>query len=303
MKKRIPWIFVLLLVVLTGVVTFQITRNTMREKQSTKSDLSEDALFCDVLDKNVKDLLPDGVDEEKLKAGIASGYLEAAGDEYGRYYTKEELDARKADAEKAKAECYIVEERLEGEYGGKTAAVALGTADIENPTGIATWIAEAKEKGAGRLVIDLRGFSGGSQSSYVELCKSFFAADVRLAVAQATKDGAKTDIVSKEGTALPLPVSVLVDSETSGFGELLAAGLRENYGAEIFGVKTAGRAALQSLIMLPDGDAVGVTSVRYLSGEGKEICGVGIEPDTVVTSENEKDDLALKAAAGYVIVD
>ena len=97
--KIIMLIFVTALVtaLITSVVVYNyaINGNSMKiTSSSTATDLEKSiAKFKKIIDEYY---LGD-VDEEKLKEGALKGYIEAIGDEYTEYYTKEEMDSFEED--------------------------------------------------------------------------------------------------------------------------------------------------------------------------------------------------------------
>lgn len=97
--KIIMLIFVTALVtaLITSVVVYNyaINGNSMKiTSSSTATDLEKSiSKFKKIIDEYY---LGD-VDEEKLKEGALKGYIEAIGDEYTEYYTKEEMDSFEED--------------------------------------------------------------------------------------------------------------------------------------------------------------------------------------------------------------
>ena len=145
--------------------------------------------------------------------------------------------------------------------------------------------------GAVRYVIDLRGTARGDLDSGLEAAR-LFVKGATLAVrvsrdplARAdAKDKTKKDPITAQVTdgAVTAPVALLVDSGTSGAGELFAAALDENKRAELIGERTIGRAARQQLVKLPDGSGLLLTTVRYLSPASNAIHEKGLTPDVHV---------------------
>ena len=81
---------------------------------------------------------------------------------------------------------------------------------------------------------------------------------------------------------ITLPVTVLVDTGTSGPAEVFAAALAGNKRAELIGERTVGRTGVQELVKLPDGSALWITSTRYLTPAGAQVQAKGLEPNVVV---------------------
>jgi len=145
--------------------------------------------------------------------------------------------------------------------------------------------------GAVRYVIDLRGTARGDLDAGLDAAR-LFVRGATLAVrvsrdplARAdAKEKTKKDSITAQVTdgAVTAPVALLVDSGTSGAGELFAAALDENKRAELIGERTIGRAARQQLVKLPDGSGLLLTTVRYLSPASNAIHEKGLTPDVLV---------------------
>ena len=69
--------------------------------------------------------------------------------------------------------------------------------------------------------------------------------------------------------SMTLPAVVLIDTGTSGASELFASALAGNQRADLIGEHTIGRAASQKLVKLPDGTGLWLSTVRYLTPQGR----------------------------------
>ena len=78
------------------------------------------------------------------------------------------------------------------------------------------------------------------------------------------------------------PVVLLTDFGTAGAAELFAAALTEAGRAETVGVRTAGRAAEQTLVRLPDGGGLLLSSTRYLTASGEPIHRQGVPAEVPI---------------------
>jgi carboxyl-terminal processing protease len=84
------------------------------------------------------------------------------------------------------------------------------------------------------------------------------------------------------------PLAVLIDTGTSGSGEILAAALLDSERAKLVGLHTFGRAAVQKTIPLERG-ALMLTVKQYLRLNGKPIHGEGLEPSVPVASRPREE--------------
>ena len=98
-----------------------------------------------------------------------------------------------------------------------------------------------------------------------------------------SRAGGQVKIAAEKGDGtVALPVTLLVDSGTSGPAEVFAAALVGNKRAELIGERTVGRTGVQEIVKLPDGTALWITSTRYLTPAGAQIQAKGLEPEVVV---------------------
>ena len=73
-------------------------------------------------------------------------------------------------------------------------------------------------------------------------------------------------------------MTVLVTTGTSGAAELFAAALDGNKRADLIGERTLGRAGIQKLVRLAEGNGLWLTYARYLTPAGEAIQGKGLSP-------------------------
>jgi carboxyl-terminal processing protease len=128
------------------------------------------------------------------------------------------------------------------------------------------------ERGARRLVLDLRGNPGGSVEAAVEIASLFLP---RFTVVFRTR-GRKRDqdqdyATQKDGRYRDLPMVVLVDASTASAAEALAASLQDHDRALVVGQRTFGKALVQSPFTLPSGDVVWLTVGWVFSPSGRFI--------------------------------
>ncbi len=145
--------------------------------------------------------------------------------------------------------------------------------------------------GATRYVIDLRGTSRGDLDDGVAAARLFIRTGTlavkvtRDPAARAdAKDKTKKEPIAAQSSdgSVSATVVLLVDSGTSGAGEVFAAALDGNDRAELVGSRTIGRAARQQLVKLPDGSGLLLTTVRYFTPASVAIHEKGLTPDVPV---------------------
>jgi carboxyl-terminal processing protease len=131
------------------------------------------------------------------------------------------------------------------------------------------------------VIIDLRGTADGAPELGIEAARLFVKDGTIATLASRSGEPVKTMAAPGDG-ALTLPVVVLVSNGTAHAAELFAAALADNDRAELVGQPTAGLAARQHLVALPQRHALWLTYARYLSADGTPIHEQGLIPDVGV---------------------
>jgi carboxyl-terminal processing protease len=142
-------------------------------------------------------------------------------------------------------------------------------------------LAKSQAPGA---VIDLRGVADGLPEDGIKAARLFVGTGT-LAV-RAGREATPVKIDSAKGDGrIALPVVLLVSNGTANAAEVFAAALAGNRRADLVGEPTAGVAAVQKLVKLPEAYGLWLTYERYMSLDGKTpIHGRGLVP--AVISQN-----------------
>ena len=148
-------------------------------------------------------------------------------------------------------------------------------------------------QGAESLVIDLRGTATGSFEAGMATAELFTDADPLV-----MRESSSERMPVARGPRQPSiagPVALLTDFGTAGAAELFAAALSEAGRADTVGVRTAGRAAEQTLVRLPDGGGLLLSSARYLTASGEPIHRQGVAAAVPVQAPTVELDPAAPA--------
>jgi carboxyl-terminal processing protease len=138
-----------------------------------------------------------------------------------------------------------------------------------------------RQAGAASAVLDLRGTADGPLDEGIAAARLFIKSGTIAIRAGRTADRVVTTAAAGDG-AVTMPIEVLVSNGTAGAAEILAAALSGNKRAELVGELTAGLAAMQHLVKLPEGHGLWMTYERYLTAAGEPIHEHGIRPDVGV---------------------
>ncbi len=77
---------------------------------------------------------------------------------------------------------------------------------------------------------------------------------------------------------------VLVNEYSASASELVAGALQDQGRATVVGATTFGKGSVQSILALPTGDGMKLTTQRYFTPSGRGIQAVGVVPDVVVAA-------------------
>lgn len=152
-----------------------------------------------------------------------------------------------------------------------------------------------REQGMNKLILDLRDNPGGIVEQAVGVASNFVPPNSTI-VSYTEQDG-KVDQYTAQGTDDPIPIVVLVNENSASASEIVAGAVQDMKLGSIVGVKTYGKGTVQGVFPVDSASAVKVTVAKYRTTNGREIDGVGIEPDVVVplTPSDPEDNQFEKA--------
>ena len=153
---------------------------------------------------------------------------------------------------------------------------------------VETALNELEEAGIKKLIIDLRNNSGGYLDS-AETTASLFLKKGKLIYSLENKDK-KEDYYDKTDTSREYPIVILINEKSASSAEILAAALKDSYGAILVGEKSYGKGKVQQTIDLEDGSMAKYTSARWLRPNGDCIDETGLIPDYIVSLTYERDE-------------
>ena len=136
---------------------------------------------------------------------------------------------------------------------------------------------EMESKGINSLIIDVRDNVGGYLSAAEDTASLFLEKGKVIYSLQSSNSDFTYKDETKESRSYP--IVVLVNGNSASASEILAAALKESYGAKLVGTKTYGKGKVQQIAELGNGDSVKYTSAKWLTPTGNCIDGVGIAPD------------------------
>lgn len=135
------------------------------------------------------------------------------------------------------------------------------------------------------LIVDLR-FNPGGRLDIVEKIADLLVPKGPIVYIEYKGEEKKEDSIS-DATCIEIPLVLLVNGYSASASEVLTGAVKDYSVGKIVGTKTYGKGIVQSLIPLPDGSGIKVTSAKYYTPSGVSIHKTGIEPDYVVELPKE----------------
>lgn len=156
-------------------------------------------------------------------------------------------------------------------------------------------LADLTEKGAAKLVLDLRDNPGGSLDDVLDVADLFLErgqliVSIRSRIEETETYYAKTDAVWNG------PVVVLINENSASASELLSGAMQDHARATVVGTQSFGKGIVQTYFQLPANKGwVKLTTDAYYTPNDICIHGVGITPDVVVELPEEYRGVALES--------
>jgi carboxyl-terminal processing protease len=133
------------------------------------------------------------------------------------------------------------------------------------------------------LILDLRNNPGGLVNEATSIADEFLSQGIVFTTRRRGK--VVDEVRAQPGGALrDGSVVVLVNEYTASSAELLGAALQDNRRASVVGARTFGKGSVQSIVDLPGGAGLRLTTLRYYSPLGHAIQAEGIKPDVLIPS-------------------
>jgi carboxyl-terminal processing protease len=151
------------------------------------------------------------------------------------------------------------------------------------------------------IVLDLRDNGGGLFQEAVGVASTFIEDGEIVTYRQRSADDV---IYEAEGDAFEdLPLVVLVNEGTASASEIVAGALQDRDRAMVIGTTTYGKGSVQEVVPLTDSSALKLTIAAYLTPNGHDINGHGIDPDVEVQDVADQRSRAVEILKGIVISD
>jgi carboxyl-terminal processing protease len=163
-----------------------------------------------------------------------------------------------------------------------------------------TGLKRLNDQGMEALILDLRDNPGGLLDQAARVCEKFIKARTLVVSTEGRDPAEKKEYhATSRGQRYNQPMVVLVNGGSASASEIVSGCLQDLKRAIIVGEQTFGKGSVQSIIPLPDGSALRLTTAKYYTPSHRVIHEKGITPDIIVPMSTEDSEaLILKRTPG-----
>lgn len=136
------------------------------------------------------------------------------------------------------------------------------------------------------LIIDLRNNPGGVLNAAVAVSDAFLENGLIVYTEGRVNDSEMKFKATPTDLIKGAPIVVLVNGGSASASEIVAGALQDHKRAVIMGTTTFGKGSVQTILPIPNGAALKLTTARYYTPSGRSIQAEGIIPD--IKLENVK---------------
>ncbi len=189
----------------------------------------------------------------------------------------------------------------------ETGYIVLSQFNIKASSETKSALLELKNKGAKKIILDLRGNPGGLLNEAVNVC-NIFVPEGEVIVTTKSKNEKYNNIYKTQRTTVDteIPLVVLVDGKSASASEIVSGALQDLDRAVIVGSRSFGKGLVQRPLELTYGTQVKVTISRYYTPSGRGIQALDYthkDADGKAIRIDEKDYNAFKTRKGRTVYD
>lgn len=163
--------------------------------------------------------------------------------------------------------------------------VRISTFRQSTPGELERALEDLSGRGMQKLVVDVRSNSGGPLGAAVDAAAVFVPQGAPIVYTRGRDGRTQERVPSPEIKRRPgIPLAVLIDGGSASSAEVFAAAVRDHGAGILVGSRTYGKGSVQTLIPLPGGGALRLTTSRFLRPSQLPIQDEGVAPDIEVVS-------------------
>ena len=130
-------------------------------------------------------------------------------------------------------------------------------------------IHDLKARGMEKVILDLRGNSGGYMTAAIDMADEFLPEGKLIVFTMGRNQPRESFYAKSRGNLIKDPLVVLIDEGTASAAEIVAGALQDNDRGTIIGRRSFGKGLVQRQLDLRDGSAIRLTIARYYTPTGR----------------------------------
>lgn len=139
------------------------------------------------------------------------------------------------------------------------------------------------------LILDLRNNPGGLLDQAVSVTDIFLDGGLVVYTKGRIMEQNMTFQAHSNGGKNLFPLVILVNEGSASASEIVTGAIQDHKRGIIVGAKTFGKGSVQTILPLPEGAGLRMTTARYYTPNGRSIQATGITPDVEVPFVNSED--------------
>lgn len=175
-----------------------------------------------------------------------------------------------------------VKSRIEN---GNVGYIRMSAFNSQTYPGLKKAFSDLEKEAGGKLigyVLDLRNNPGGLLDQAIMVSDAFLDKGEIVSTRGRNPEDMRRDLASSGDLAKGLPVVVLINGGSASASEIVAGALQDHKRAILMGTQSFGKGSVQTLLDVPGGGSIKLTTARYYTPSGRSIQATGITPDIVV---------------------
>lgn len=134
-----------------------------------------------------------------------------------------------------------------------------------------TSLKELKSAGLEKLILDLRGNSGGVMDAAIRIADEFLKDGEMIVYTEGRKYPREETRATKTGIHHDGDLIILIDEYSASASEIIAGAIQDNDRGTIIGRRSFGKGLVQEPVMFRDGSGMRLTIARYYTPTGRSI--------------------------------
>ena len=130
-------------------------------------------------------------------------------------------------------------------------------------------LAELSSKGMKKLIIDLRGNSGGYLGAAIQMANEFLPKNDLIVYTQGAHNPISKQYANGHGHYTSIPLAVMIDESSASAAEIFTGAIQDNDRGTVVGRRSFGKGLVQEPIDFSDGSSIRITIARYYTPSGR----------------------------------